>query len=77
MQGAGLRPGFVNQQPWELSCLLLDGGTRAGRGYMGFVAMVSCLTQGDTLRQLFSPGTAEGAWEEEVSRALGQCRVAR
>lgn len=46
----GLRPGFVNQQAWELSCLLLDGGTRAGRGYMGFVAMVSLLTQGDTLR---------------------------
>lgn len=25
----------------------------------------------------FSPGTVEGAWEEEVSRASGQCRVAR
>ena len=77
MAGTGLWPGFVNQQPWDLSYLLFDCGTRAGRGYMGFVAMVSCLTQGDTLRQLFSPGTAEGAWEEEVSRALGQCRVAR
>ena len=28
--------------------MLLDGGTRTGRGYMGFVSMVPHLTQGDT-----------------------------
>lgn len=40
----GLWPGFVNQQPWDLSCLLFDCGTRPGRGYVEFVAMVSHLT---------------------------------
>ena len=32
----------------ELAIMLLDGGTRTGRGYVGFVAMVPCLPQGDT-----------------------------
>ena len=47
MRGAGLWPGIVNQQHWELSCLLLDSGTEAGRGYVGFIAMVPHLTQGN------------------------------
>ena len=44
---------------------------------MGFVAMVPCLPQGDTqITAVVQPGMTEGMWEEEVSRAVGQCRAA-
>lgn len=72
MRDAGLRPGFVNQQPWELSCLLWTVAPEQAEVMWGLCHGVPPDT-GDTFRRLFSPGTVEGAWEEEVSRALGQC----